>query len=349
MDAEALKLYRYDGKNPFADSQGRNFSDVKIQKEFFATSKFWTLFNENHEILIGARGSGKTFLLKMMRRSMLKNVNSEMAKEVVDKKLFYSLYIPMFMESITALLDKDIPEDRSIMLFKFVFNSILAESLLEELKSCLDEIQDQAMRLEKNNELANKIGMIWYQNRSHDFFDLDDLATELRTVIYNFDYVNDEINKIPTIFKREIAAPLIAVKANIMSILSIPSEATWILCVDEAEFIPERFQKCLNSFMRSSTNGIALKIGTLPFYWKTLDTLDGENKISQENDFNYQILDMTSEETDFVALTNTLCHHRLMQLSDIEINVDSLEEFVGQVGNDKLIDYYRNIVGEKKH
>ena len=65
--ADAFK--DYSGANPFNDIQGRNFSDDRIIREFQPISKFWTLFNNQHEVIIGTRGSGKTFLLKMMRRS----------------------------------------------------------------------------------------------------------------------------------------------------------------------------------------------------------------------------------------------------------------------------------------
>ena len=55
-------------QNPFSDSQARNFSDTKLINEFCPISNYWSLFNDQHEVLLGTRGSGKTFLLKMMHR-----------------------------------------------------------------------------------------------------------------------------------------------------------------------------------------------------------------------------------------------------------------------------------------
>ena len=66
------RIKEYKGSNPFSDSQARNYSDNKLSSEFYPISQFWTLFNDQHEILLGTRGCGKTFLLKMMRYSMLK-------------------------------------------------------------------------------------------------------------------------------------------------------------------------------------------------------------------------------------------------------------------------------------
>ena len=69
-------------QNPFSDSQARNFSDTKLLNEFFPISNYWSLFNDQHEILLGTRGSGKTFLLKMMRYSILKRIEDQRAKQL---------------------------------------------------------------------------------------------------------------------------------------------------------------------------------------------------------------------------------------------------------------------------
>lgn len=349
MGSEAEKLYNYSGNNPFSDSQGRNFSDTKIQKEFYPISKFWSLFNDHHEILIGTRGSGKTFLLKMMRRSMLSQIESAEARKIVDEKTFLAFYVPLHMETVTALLDDDIPEERKIILFKFVFNSLLAESIIEELCSYLESISDIQEKYRLNNILAQKITDIWYPlGEKESIMDLVDLGVKIRSILYNFEYANDDLGKIPVSFKRELAVPLLAIQPVLHQNLDISSDSTWIICVDEAEFVPEIFQKCMNSFMRSNTNGIALKIATLPYYWKTLDTLDPNIVLSSENDFNYQILDMDCDSEDFIALTNKLCAHRIQTRLNIKLEVDTLEDFLGKVGNDNRIDYYRNIMGDEK-
>ena len=50
---------------------------------------------------------------------------------------------------------------------------------------------------------------------------------------------------------------------------------------------------------------------------------------------------------DFIQLTNSLCKHRLLEHFDSSNSCDSVEEFVGVVGNDNEIDYYRKEVGKK--
>ena len=91
-------IKNYMGSNPFSDNQARNFSDIKVISEFYPISKFWTLFNDQHEILLGTRGSGKTFLLKMMRYSMLKKIEDPKAQKLVADKEFIAIYVPMHLE-----------------------------------------------------------------------------------------------------------------------------------------------------------------------------------------------------------------------------------------------------------
>ena len=348
MKAEASKLYNYAGYNPFTDSQGRNFSDLKISNEFYPISKFWSLYNDHHEILIGTRGSGKTFLLKMMRRSMLSHIDNDFSKKIIRDKVYFPFYVPMHMETVAALNDERIDDERKLSLFKFVFNSLLAESIIEELIRHLDAIEKK-QSIQKSLELAPIINDIWFPDEERGkMIDLYDLEVKVRQKSYNFDYINGDINEIPVIFRRDFAGPLLGAQFTLERIFEASRDSMWIICIDEAEFIPELFQKCINSFMRSNTNRIALKIATLPYYWKTLETLDENIKVSAENDFNYQVLDMNCESEDFVALTNKLCKHRVESISDVSLNVESLKDFLGVQRNDNRIDYYCDVMGEEK-
>ncbi len=76
-------LEGYSGANPFHESQARAGAERKILSEFYPTSAFWSLFNDQHEILLGTRGSGKTFLLRMMSYT-LRQISPAAVSEVLD-------------------------------------------------------------------------------------------------------------------------------------------------------------------------------------------------------------------------------------------------------------------------
>lgn len=351
MQRIADRLFHYNGQNPFSDSQARNFSNDKVSNEFCPTSCFWSLFNDQHEILIGTRGSGKTFLLKMMRRSMLKKIDDPKATELIDSGKFLALYVPMQLEVLSEFKKIDSDMDRQLVIFKIFFNCLLIESLLSEIEDILNEENDIIKRAKKIIGLSKELSEMWFEDNSdsNNISSFDQIVKKVRNMYYSLDFVSGDLNEIPAVFKRSICSTLIATKSIICTYIELREEPTWIICVDEAEFLNENLLKCINNTFRSDSDRIALKVATLPFYYSTLNTLVPGTTVSPGNDFNYQIVDMKYDSNDFITLTNKLCSHRLKsRIINMNLgNVDSLEDFLGKIGNDDLIDYYRLEVGEE--
>lgn len=345
--SEIQKLYGYHGANPFLDINGRDFSDEAIQEEFCPTTQFWSLFNSQHEILIGTRGCGKTFLLKTMRRSMLQKIDDPQASEIVSQKKYIAFYIALQMERMANIENVDRSDEEKIALFRFIFNSCLAISIVSEaIKYCKDlgaDNKQQALVL--NSNLADRLYKVWFNGKTNDeIIDLDDLIIQINKLYFNFNFAKDSIDEIPSLFISDLCAPLSAA-ATILSKFWDADEPTWILAIDEAEFVNELYQKIINSFMRSNPLHIILKIATLPYYWTTLETLNDNIEISSGNDFNYKMLDMDSESNDFKELTNKLCTNRLKRIvwpNSVKASFTSLDSFLGTIGNDSRLDYFRN-------
>lgn len=337
-----------DRHNPFSDSQARNFSDTKVFSEFCPISNYWSLFNDQHEILLGTRGSGKTFLLKMMRYSMLKKIQDPQAKQLASQKKFIALYIPMYLEFVTHLTSLDTSEQQQIQLFQFAFNCLLAQSLLTELTAILNEVPDKLTRAMTNLSLTIDLNNMWFNDGAKDVSDLFSLTTKLNKLFYNFDIKNSDINSVPPVFRRQIGSSLLSVKELVAKRLNLSEEPTWIICIDEAEFLTEPLQKCINSVFRSDSKRMALKVATLPYYHKTLETLEPNITVSAGNDFSYRVVDMKYDSIDFRNLTNNLCSHRLKTRFDPDLNIRSVEDFVGYIGKDDQIDYYRQEIGSDK-
>jgi len=350
MMRKADEILRYDGQNPFSDSQPRNYADTKILNEFYPTSCFWSLFNDQHEVLLGTRGSGKTYLLKAMRRSMLKRICDPKAEEIINKKSFIALYVPMHLEVVSEFEKLDLRPDRLRVIFQFFFNCLLAEAIVQELEDILYEEEDELKGFQLGGKLSRQLDFVWFNgdNTHGKGSNLKQLAQKIRNQYYSFDLSSGDINKIPAVFKRQICTSLIVAKTIISEILELKEEPTWIICVDEAEFLNDIQQQCINSVFRSDSNRIALKVATLPFYHRTLETLIPGIKVCAGNDFNYRFVDMKYDSDDFKNLTNQLCAHRLKtRLTSKQLDVESLEDFLGKLGNDDLIDYYRAEVGEE--
>ncbi len=334
-------------QNPFSDSQARNFSDQKVFHEFYPISLFWTLFNDQHEVLLGTRGSGKTFLLKMMRYSMLKRIDNDIAKSLVSEKKYLALYVPMHLEFVVPFNNSKLTEDQVVHFFQIAFNCLLSESLIAEVKSLIDDIEGEEEQIFAQINIANSLNELWFGDDTESC-DLDELTNKIRKVYFGIDWENLNETKAPAVFRRQICSPLVAAQKSIIKYLHLKEEPTWIVCVDEAEFLNDTLQRCINGVFRSDSNRIALKIATLPFYHTTLKTLDDGIDVTDGNDFNYTIVDMAYDDLDFIELTNSLCKHRLHDRFSKEDYCETLDDFVGVEGNDEYIDYYRKEVGNEK-
>ena len=340
-------IKNYDGQNPFFDSQARNFSDEKVLKEFCPISSFWDLFNEQHEIILGTRGSGKTFLLKMMRYSMLKRIDAEDAKRLVLEKRFFSFYVPMHLEFVTSVAPNSISSERRIEAFQIAFNFILAQSMIQELHALTGDIADPIEKASKIAKLSYEISSVWFDTGEGTIFDFLPLERKLNSLFNNFDPLSPDNTNIPIVFRKQICSPLVAAKDIITSVLGITSNPTWLVCIDEAEFLDQTLQECINNVFRSDSNRIALKVATLPYAHTTLKTFSPDVTVSAGNDFIYHVIDMEYDSADFLNLTNRLCSHRINSRVDPSLNISTLEDFLGKIGNDDLIDYYRKEIGEK--
>lgn len=348
MKRFADKVHGYKGSNPFSDNQARNFSDTKISKEFYPISGFWSLFNDQHEVLLGTRGCGKTFLLKMMRYSMLKKINTPESLKLTKNKDYIGLYVPMHLEYVAQFSNSKFEESLQISLFQIAFNVLLAQSLLTELEELVKDEVDEIKRCKKISRLVRSINEIWFNEDNSEIYEISELRKKLNRLYYNINWVKPNIENIPIIFQRQICSSLASVKAEIMHILDWDEEPTWIVCIDEAEFLNIPSLKCINTLFRSDSNRIALKIATLPYFHKTLETLDQNISVVDGNDFTYRVVDLDFNSKDFINLTNALCKHRLSNRFDQNCTCQSLEDFLGTIGNDDQIDYYRNEFGEKK-
>jgi hypothetical protein len=342
----STNLKDYTGQNPFKDHQARMFDSQKLLREFCPTSRFWSLFNDQHEVLIGRRGSGKTILLKMMRYSLLSKIKDQRAIKIIEEKKYISIFAPTYLEFLGSFIHQTIPPKEKLLFFQFAFNCLLARSFLYEISAIIDEESDIIKRGVLSNKIAKIISEIWFPKaENRQINTIEDLTTQIIKLYENCNIQLDKEN-IPRVFQNTICRPIQAVSQLIYKELNFSYEPTWIICIDEAEFIPKELQRCFNSLFRADSKNIVIKMATLPYRHETTETLiDNIFAESNGNDFSYRKVDMDFNSDDFVNVTNNLVKTRLQNI-ELEIkNKDnislSLEGFLGKIGEDDLIDYYK--------
>jgi len=348
MNRLSLQLKGYSGGNPFRESQAKNYGDDKIVSEFFPTSFYWSLFNEQHEILLGTRGSGKTVLLKMLTYTLLKRCQDIEAKKYAREKIFIGFYVPLHLEFMEPLRSKEATEIERIEYFQFAFNCSATRSFLSQISELLvDCFTEKKERLITESKIVDHLTSMWFPHLKTEINSISDLEWKIRLLFNAYDFPNTSKKDAP-IFPRSVLSPITAVLSKVTEDLALDERNTnWIICIDEAEFLDDPFIKCINTFMRSEKRPLIVKMATMPFKHSTRETLkDGTYIEPNGSDFNYRKLDMEWDSKDFVGLTNHLCKVRLFKCGIGEEDL-TLENFLGVEGRDEPIDYFRKELGEE--
>lgn len=253
MTPEAARLRGYEGLNPFSESQARNYSDEKIVSEFFPISLYWSLFNDQHEVLLGTRGSGKTVILRMLSYSCLRRFSHPTAEDLKHKKRFIGFYIPLHLEFLASLEGRDVPDEKRLEYFQFAVNCSAAASLLHELKALLhDQFPSTDTRLGAEKRVISYLERAWFPEASEKAAQLDDLERFTNAVYRREPFWSDGDAHTAVGLSGRLLLPIVDVLPTLSSMLELDTDATrWLCCLDEAEFLTDPFICCINEFMRS--------------------------------------------------------------------------------------------------
>lgn len=346
MPGLSEKLRGYKGGNPFKESQARTYGDDKIVAEFFPTSFFWSLFNEQHEILLGTRGSGKTVLLKMLTYSCLKQFEHTRARDYIKEKSFIGFYVPFHLEFIASLPGKEASEAERIQYFNFSVNCLAAKSLLGQITELIkDMFVDKKERLQVESQIVDHIAPIWciHKDQVPRISGFKDLEWHIDLLYNTLETVTDEQLDKTGLFSKTLLTPIVNILPRLTEDLGLDvQKINWVICIDEAEFLSEPFIKCINTFLRSEKRPLVVKMATLPFKHETKETLVENVFIEADgNDFNYRVIDAPWDSEDFTGLCDHLCSVRLTKCGLDEPNL-TLEKFLGTIRrDDDLIDYFK--------
>lgn len=338
------KLKGYQGGNPFNDSQARYYTDDRLIEEFFPTSFFLSLFNQQNEILLGTRGSGKTALLRMLSYSHLKKIQNKISdsliKEAVNSNSYLGFYIPLHLEFMASLKGAGIPYENWCEYFMFAFNCLAADSFLTLISSIMNDINvDLQDKVVMEIAIVDSLCELWLKNKSNNVRLISELKWKIKVEFDKEPFWMDGESTDLHPLARPILVPIANVIERVSDILRLENNSYWIACIDEAEFLSEPFIKCINTFLRSKQNPLIVKMATLPYKHSTRETtVKGISIEPSGNDFNYRKVDLEPNSKDFENLTNNICKVRLKKSG---IEVDCLEDFVGKVGNDEGIDYFK--------
>ncbi|MCF5697619.1 hypothetical protein GIV42_14145 [Pseudomonas syringae] len=284
--------------NPFENDNARNSTIEDLPKQFVWTKIFGRLISQKNHILLGARGSGKTAIVKMLSHEYLAKLNHPKAKQVIKSRAFIGIYVPMRLSWVGELKSSVwLTDSEQELHFKWRLNASCCASYLNTLRSCIDcYAGDVAQKIITERSIARKISMAW--------FDRDDIVSlrELRETLSELEYdkliaeqkarVNSEINPaaIGVAFELGLFEPLKRAIAITKQYIQFPPDVAWAVCLDEAEYLSEFHHVILNSHLRTFADGLVFKITTMPYKHYTLET-NTSVPLNRKDDFSYIYLD----------------------------------------------------------
>ncbi|WP_274371231.1 hypothetical protein [Morganella morganii] len=336
----------------FESSNARTISSSQLSDEFIWTDSFSEILNNNNQIILGSRGSGKTALIKMLAHSNLKNINDHRAKDIVKNKSIIATYVPLKVDWVNSINNFDEYEDEY---FKWSLNLSTCSKLLDTIKSCIDEyIIDEIEQLKVESRLSKKISELWIgkviNNLSDIQFELERIEY-IKSLFFNKRsmglVVTEQEERSGENFHNNLFSPFSIVTKLVNREFGFDVESTkWVLCIDEAEFLTDKQLRNINTYMRSFSD-LYFKITTMPYRHSTLGTFVSSN-LNINHDLSYVYIDRLgthnkNQETADETIYNFAIKLFSNRLKRYDINSDiDLLSLVGesQLTNSELDDEY---------
>ena len=288
-------------RNLFEIDNARNLSRDELVATFVPTKAFWRLLSAKNQVVLGSRGSGKTALAKMLSHDHLSKFRDRRAQEAIRSKAFIGIYVPTRLEWVGGLKKKPWQtEEEAEEFFQWRLNISTCVGFLISLRSCLETYtRDEGYRARLERELAQEISRAWSENEQtyntlrelHRY--LEDLELKKRQQWHRLRVIGHlRLGEEPAGlgFETELFAPM-RQGINIVSrAMNFPVSCSWLLCLDEAEFLEPLHHRILNSYLRSHSGSLFFKIATTPYVHHTLET-NTRVPLDVGHDFEYVYID----------------------------------------------------------
>lgn len=284
--------------NPFENDNARNSTVEDLPRQFVWTKTFGRLISQKNHIILGARGSGKTAIVKMLSHEYLSRLDHPNAKEVIKSRRFVGVYVPMRLSWVGELKSSTwLTREAQELHFKWRLNASCCASYLNTLRSCIDSYsKDVPDRILLERSLSEKISRAWFEEGGiKSLRELRDKLSELeysKLMAEQRARVDSSVNpaSVGMAFELGLFDPLKRAIEITKQYISFPADASWAVCLDEAEYLSEFHQVILNSHLRTYADGLVFKITTMPYKHYTLET-NTSVPLNRKDDFSYIYLD----------------------------------------------------------
>ena len=286
------------------DSNTRSFNArymtfKQVAESFIKTDDFEKIIKNNHTVLMGSRGCGKTTLLKMLHPDAIVEWEKCNTRPLFDEMPFYGIYIPTDRQwnKQVEVFEKDFKSNKKFTydITQGLINLNILIALCDTFRSLIQIGTKQDDNLhEYDIALAQELIELWkiptpivpnlYSISQRFYSYVDDLnvivqRSDTHAKLGDFCYW-DFVNKV------EIAINAFEERfRNIDFFKNKPFK--WALCFDELEIAPQwLYTRLMNDELRSRNQKILFKLTTIP----TISMAKATGTLSSRNLDDYEIV-----------------------------------------------------------
>lgn len=302
----------------FPTYNARHYAPREIAETFIWSESFSKLIQNNHSVILGARGCGKTTLMKMLTLPALNSWKSKRAESIRKEIPFYAIYIStdIYWDVKNHTYNEQLKKfgNYSQLISRFSVNTNVFMSLCDTFLNILEfEIND--LSEEKEFELGKILIAAWKLPPTIPKIKyikeelnkrVDDVNQMLQNIIFNHKK-GDELAH-PDYFNLSFVTSIESLIPVFERIFNIENKKKWALCFDELEFAPLWLQSELFVSLRSRKHYILYKLSASPILSSDLENcLKGTYRASTGNDYELIKMWNSNDNKEFsLALINSL-------------------------------------------
>jgi hypothetical protein len=276
-----MSLQLYDSFN------ARNYTPAQVAQTFISSEDYEDLWRNEHTVVLGPRGSGKTTLFKMLTIQALYSWSNVMAEKLKKDRPFTAIFVPTDMHWHHQLMHAE-KYLQAAPRFSLAASraAVTTSVLLAVTRTLQDRITfELTSHVHQEAELCNILIKEWMLPKLIPCLDMVALALksrigEIRRVVNHVidrGVTDENIPTVPEYFHLDYFSQLDIACSAFDAIYKQPRSAKWAICLDELELAPEWLQDQAFSEQRSSEEKYLIKLSTSPIP-KTLGKTESRPK-----------------------------------------------------------------------
>jgi energy-coupling factor transporter ATP-binding protein EcfA2 len=259
---------------PYESFNARNYTPAQVAETFISSSEYSDLWKNEHSVVLGPRGSGKTTLFKMLTLQALYAWKDQYAEQLRTTRPFTAIYVPTDMHWHRQLKHAE-EQLRKAPRFSLAASraAVTTNILLAVARTFQDRILLESEPSEESeSRLCSLLAQQWRLAKAIPCIDVIVLALKariaaIRQAVNQAIFLNstdEQLTDIPEYYHLDYLAELDVACTAFDTICRPRGAQKWAICLDELELAPEWLQNLAFSQQRSTEEQFLIKLSTSP-------------------------------------------------------------------------------------